>query len=68
MFRQGLGKNEGQTLIRDYHGFESFKNFHKNGGHNHYGDNNRELYPTEPDRIEDSSKHKNDKTYTGPGC
>lgn len=68
MFRQGLGKNEGQTLIRDYHGFESFKNFHENGGHNHYGDNNKELYPNEPDRIEDSSRHKNDKTYTGPGC
>ena len=67
MFRQGLGKNEGQTLIRDYHGFESKNNFHEKGGHNHYGNSDKRLYPNEPDRIENSSKHKNDNTYTGPG-
>ena len=67
MFRQGLGKNEGQTLIRDYHGFESKNYFDKKGSHNHYGNNDKSLYPNEPDRIEDSSKHRNDNAYTGPG-
>ena len=67
MSRQGLGKNEGQTLIRDYHGFESKNYFDKKGSHNHYGNSDKSLYPNEPDRIEDSSKHKNDNTYTGPG-
>ena len=67
MFRQGLGKNEGQTLIRDYHGFESKNNFHEKGGHNHYGNSDKRLYPNEPDRIEDSSRHRNDNSYTGPG-
>ena len=67
MFRQGLGKNEGQTLIRDYHGFESKNYFDKKGSHNHYGNNDKSLYPNEPNRIEDSSKHRNDNAYTGPG-
>ena len=67
MFRQGLGKNEGQTLIRDYHGFESKNYFDKKGSHNHYGNSDKSLYPNEPDRIEDSSKHRNDNVYTGPG-
>ena len=67
MFRQGLGKNEGQTLIRDYHGFESKNYFDKKGSHNHYGNSDKSLYPNEPDRIEDSSKHRNDNAYTGPG-
>lgn len=67
MFRQGLGKNEGQTLIRDYHGFESKNYFDKKGSHNHYGNNDKSLYPNEPARIEDSSKHRNDNAYTGPG-
>lgn len=39
----------------------------KKGGHNHYGNSDKRLYPNEPDRIEDSSKHKNDNMYTGPG-
>lgn len=67
MFRQGLGKNEGQTLIRDYHGFESKNYFHEKGSHSHYGNSDKRLYPNEPDRIEDSSKHKNNNVYTGPG-
>lgn len=29
--------------------------------------NDKSRYPDEPDRIEDSSRHKNDSAYTGPG-
>ena len=39
----------------------------KKGSHNHYGNSDKSLYPNEPDRIEDSSKHRNDNAYTGPG-
>ena len=63
-FKQGLGRNSGQTLIAD--GFITDKQLHK--GHNHYGDNDKSRYPNEPDRIEDSKKHKNDHYYTGPGA
>lgn len=62
--REGIGKNAGQTLICD--GYVSGKQFKK--AHNHYGQNDKTRFPNEPDRIEDSSKHKNDKYYTGPGC
>jgi len=37
------------------------------GSHNHYGNSDKSLYPNEPDYIEDSSKHRNDNAYTGPG-
>lgn len=61
-FRQGWGSKEGQTMIADGHITKSeFK-----AGHNHYGDNDKSLYPDEADRIEDSRAHKNDKFYTGP--
>ncbi|MDO5451870.1 MAG: DUF1771 domain-containing protein [Candidatus Saccharibacteria bacterium] len=62
-FRQGLGDKEGQTLISDGH--ITGKQFHSH--HNHYGPNDRSRYPNEPGRIEDSSKHKGDTFYTGPG-
>lgn len=62
-FRQGTGRNEGQTIIRDGHVSGRELSRH----HNHYGDNDKSRYPDEPDRIEDSSKHKNDSYYNGPG-
>ena len=62
-FRQGLGRNEGQTLIKDGH--VSGKEFSRH--HNHYGDNDKSRFPNEPDRIEDSSTHKDDRYYAGPG-
>lgn len=62
-FREGLGNNDGQTLISDGH--VSRKNF--NQYHNHYGNNDKRRFPNEPDRIEDSSKHRNDHYYNGPG-
>lgn len=62
-FRQGIGVNSGQTLISDGH--ISGKQFDRH--HSHYGDNDKSRYPDEPDRIEDSSRHKNDDAYTGPG-
>ena len=62
-FREGLGSNEGQTIISDGH--ISRRKFNKN--HNHYGDNDKSRFPNEPDRIEDSSKHRNDHYYNGPG-
>lgn len=62
-FRQGTGKNKGQTIICDGH--VSGKELSRH--HNHYGDNDKTRYPDEPDRIEDSSKHKNDSYYNGPG-
>ena len=63
-FKQGKGPLEGQTLIADGDGYteRSFR-----GRHNHYGPNNKSLFPNEPDRIEDSNKHKKDDFYTGPG-
>lgn len=63
-FKQGKGKNEGQTLIADGDGYteHSFKRHH-----NHYGKNDKNRFPDQPDYIEDSSKHKNDDFYTGPG-
>lgn len=61
--REGIGKNTGQTLISD--GCISGKQFKK--AHNHYGDNDKTRFPNQPNRIEDSSKHKNDNYYTGPG-
>ncbi len=62
--REGIGENAGQTLICN--GFVSGKQFKK--AHNHYGPNDKTRFPNEPNRIEDSSKHKNDRYYTGPGC
>ena len=62
-FREGLGNNDGQTLISDGH--ISRKKFDQH--HNHYGDNDKSRFPDEPDRIEDSSRHKNDHYYSGPG-
>lgn len=62
-FREGLGNNDGQTLISDGH--VSRKNFDQY--HNHYGNNDKRRFPNEPDRIEDSSKHRNDHYYNGPG-
>ncbi len=62
-FRQGLGKNEGQTLISDGH--VSGKQFRNH--HSHYGSNDKSRYPDQPDRVEDSDTHKNDDAYTGPG-
>ena len=62
-FRQGLGANEGQTLISDGH--ISGKEFNKH--HSHYGSNDKNRFPDQPDRIEDSDKHKGDDAYTGPG-
>lgn len=62
-FRQGLGENEGQTLISDGH--ISGKQLSRH--HNRYGDNDKDRYPDEPNRIEDSSAHKNDNAYNGPG-
>lgn len=62
-FRQGLGKNEGQTLIRDGH--VSGNQFHAH--HSRYGPNDKSRYPNQPDRVEDSDAHKNDDAYTGPG-
>lgn len=63
-FKQGKGENEGQTLIADGDGYteRSFKR-----RHNHYGKNDKSRFPDQPDYIEDSSKHKNDDFYTGPG-
>ena len=61
-FRQGLGKNEGQTLIRDGH--VSGNQFHAH--HSRYGPNDKSRYPNQPDRVEDSDAHKNDDAYTGP--
>lgn len=63
-FRKGWGDKEGQTLICDGH--VSKKEFDRR--HNHYGQNNKDKYPNEPDYIEDSSKHKNDHFYSGPYC
>ena len=62
-FRQGLGRNEGQTLISDGHVSGNY--FHAN--HNHYGPNDKARYPHQPNRIKDSDKHRNDHAYTGPG-
>lgn len=62
-FREGLGGNEGQTLISD--GYISGKQFRTH--HNHYGPNDKSRFPDQPDRIEDSDTHKNDDAYTGPG-
>jgi domain of unknown function (DUF1771) len=62
-FRQGLGHNDGQTLISDGH--ISGKKFNEH--HSHYGNNNKSRFPNEPNRIEDSSRHKNDDSYSGPG-
>lgn len=62
-FRQGLGRNAGQTLIRDGH--VSGNQFHTH--HNRYGPNDKSRYPNQPDHIEDSDAHKNDDYYTGPG-
>ena len=62
-FRQGQGIYEGQTLISD--GFLKKSEFDKH--HNHYGPNNKELFPNQPNFVEDSDKHKGDNFYTGPG-
>lgn len=62
-FSVGTGENSGQTLISD--GFRSKRDFHKH--HNHYGPNNKQRFPNQPDRIEDSDAHKDDDSYTGPG-
>lgn len=62
-FRQGLGHNDGQTLISDGH--ISGKKFNEH--HSHYGNNDKSRFPNEPNRIEDSSRHKNDDSYSGPG-
>ena len=61
-FSQGMGDKSGQTIIAD--GYLTNKEFHRE--HNHYGLNNKNKYPNEPERIEDSSKHKNDHFYNGP--
>lgn len=61
-FKQGIGKNNGQTLIADGH----ITDKQLRSGHNHYGPNDKSRYPTQPDRIEDSNKHKGDNYYTGP--
>ena len=61
-FRQGLGHNDGQTLISDGH--ISGKKFNEH--HSHYGNNDKSRFPNEPNRIEDSSRHKNDDSYSGP--
>jgi len=62
-FREGLGEKDGQTLISDGH--VNRKEFNRH--HNHYGKNDKSLYPDQPDRIEDSTKHRNDDNYHGPG-
>lgn len=62
-FALGVGKRSGQTLIAD--GLLNKREFR--AGHNHYGDNDKSRFPDEPSRIEDSSRHKNDNHYTGPG-
>ena len=41
--------------------------YHTSPTHNHYGDNDESRFSDESDRIENSSKHKNDNFYTGPG-
>ena len=62
-FSQGTGRNSGQTVIADGH--LSKRQFHTK--HNHYGKNDKNRFPNEPDFIEDSSAHKNDDFYHGPG-
>lgn len=60
-FRQGLGENKGQTLIRD--GAVVGKQFHGNSNHNHYGPDME--YSGGAERIEDKGGDRG--KYTGPG-
>lgn len=57
-FREGLGENEGHTLIAD--GIPSGRAFDRRGEHNHYG-YNRES----GGRVEDGEGDRG--YYTGPG-